>query len=257
MSREDAFAIARECASGLVAEGAQAVVLAGSHVRLEATDLSDIDLYAIGEGAAYALRVMSGHLVAVSWRSEEDERRALREPESVGAVVPAWRAARILHDPDGVAERLQREAAAFDWATISSACDEWVAEKTIGYAEEVLKLVAARRSDDRLLAAVQRSVLALRLPMVMAVHHRLLYDTENRLWHLVAQAMGDGWASAQAAALGLVPGDDADHAALQLFTLAANEVRPLLTPSQADVAALALRAATEETDAAGSGGSPA
>lgn len=81
------------------------------------------------------------------------------------------------------------EANAFKWAAISAACDEWVAEATIGYAEEVLKLVAALRRNDRLLAAVQRSVLALRLPVVMAIHHRLLYESENRLWSEVADAM--------------------------------------------------------------------
>ncbi len=235
--------VARTVAVDLVGEGATAVVLAGSHARGDATDLSDIDLYAIGEGPAYTLRVVRGRLVAVSWRSEDDERRALRQPASVGAVVPAWRAARILHDPEGVAEGLQCEAADFDWAAISAACDEWVADSTIGYAEEVLKLVAARRADDGLLAAVQRSVLVLRLPKVMAVRHRLLYDTENRLWHLVAQAMGEEWALAQTAAFGLESGEGPDHAAIQLFTLAVDSVRPLLTLSQVEVADLALGAA--------------
>jgi predicted nucleotidyltransferase len=235
--------LARTVATELVAEGARAVVLAGSHVRGDATELSDIDLYAISRGPAYALRVVRGRLIAISWRTEADERRAMRQPASVGAVVPSWRSAHILHDPDGVAEALKREAAAFDWRAISAASDEWVAEAATGYAEEVLKLVAARRADDRLLAAVQRSVLVLRLPRVMAVHRRLLYETENRLWHLGAEAMGDEWARAQAAALGLEPGEDADRAALQLFTLTVREVRPLVTPAQAEVADLALRVA--------------
>jgi hypothetical protein len=248
MTDPDIADLAGTVATDLVADGAQAVVVAGSHARGDATELSDIDLYVIGSGPAYSLRVVRGRLVAVSWRSEDDERRALRQPASVGAVVPGWRAARILHDPGGVAEGLKRQAAAFDWSAISTACDEWVAEATIGYAEEVLKLVAAGRGDDRLLVAVQRSVLALRLPRIMGVHHRLLYDTENRLWHLVSQAMGDEWAAAQAAALGLSPGGDADRAALQLFSLAVKDVRPLLTPAQAAVADLALRAATEEAD---------
>jgi predicted nucleotidyltransferase len=234
-------------AKDLLAEGAKAVVLAGSQVRGDATDLSDIDLYAIGSGPAYTLRVVRGRLIAISWRTEDDERLALRQPASVGGVVPAWRAAHVLHDPEGVAEGLKRAAEAFDWAAISAACDEWVAEATTGYAEEVLKLVAARRADDRLLAAVQRSVLALRLPRVMAVHHRLLYETENRLWDLVAQAMGDEWAAAQAEALRLSQGQGADRAALQLFTLAVDEVRPLLTSSQAEVVDLALRVASLET----------
>jgi hypothetical protein len=232
-------------ATDLVADGAKAVVLAGSQARGDAGELSDIDVYAIGSGPAYTLRIVRGRLVAISWRSQDDEESALRHPASAGAAVPAWRAAYVLHDPDGVAEGLHRQAAAFDWATISTACDEWVAEATIGYAEEVLKLLAARRSGDHLLAAVQRSVLALRLPKVMAVHRRLLYDTENRLWQLVGQSMGSEWTTSQAAALGLATGEDADRAALHLFSLAVEEVRPLLRPSESEVADLALGAAVE------------
>ncbi len=242
MTAPQILELARRVASDLAADGALAVVLAGSQVRDDAAELSDIDLYAIGIGAPYALRVVDDRLVAVTWRTEDEERSALRHPASVGAVVPAWRAAHVLHDTAGVAEGLQREAEAFEWAAIAAQCDTWVAETTTGYAEEVLKLVAARRSDDRLLAAVQRSVLALRLPRVMAVHHRLLYDTENRLWHLVAKAMGDDWTAAQAVALGLVPNEDADRGSLRLFALAVERVRPLFAASQVSVVDLALRA---------------
>ena len=240
--------LARRVASDLAADGAQAVVLAGSQIRDDANELSDIDLYAIGVGAPYELRVVDDRLVAVSWRTEDEERSALRHPATVGATVPAWRAAQVLHDPDGVAERLKREADAFDWAPIAAQCDTWVAETTTGYAEEVLKLVSARRRGDRVVAAIQRSVLALRLPLVMAVQHRLLYETENRLWAEVADAMGQRWSAAHTAALGLRPGEDADRAALTLFGLAVSEVRSLLTPSQRAVVDLALHAAREEDD---------
>lgn len=250
MTAPQILELARRVASDLAADGGQAVVLTGSQTRDDATELSDIDLYAIGIGAPYELRVVDDRLVAVSWRTEDEERSALRHPASVGATVPAWRAALVLHDSAGVAERLQREAEAFEWAAISAQCDTWVAETTTGYAEEILKLVAARLGDDRLLAAVQRSVLALRLPVVMAVHHRLLYDTENRLWHLVAKAMGQRWSAAHSAALRLRPGEDADRAALTLFGLAVDEIRSLLTPRQRAVVELALRVATE-TDGAG------
>jgi len=243
--------LARGVASDLAADGALAVVLDGSQVRDDATELSDIDLYAIGVGAPYALRVVDDRLVAVSWRTEDEERSALRHPASVGAVVPAWRAAHVLHDTAGVAERLQREAEAFEWAPIAAKCDTWVAETTTGYAEEVLKLVSARRRGDRVVAAIQRSVLALRLPLVMAVQHRLLYETENRLWSQVADAMGQRWSAAHTAALRLRPGEDADRAALTLFGLAVDEIRSLLTPRQRAVVELALRVATEETDGAG------
>jgi len=242
MTAPQILELARRVASDLAADGAQAVVLVGSQVRGDATALSDIDLFAIGVGAPYALRVVDDRLVAVSWRTEDEERSALRRPASVGATVPGWRAAQVLHDTAGVAERLKREADAFEWTAIAAQCDTWVAETTTGYAEEVLKLVAARRSDDRLLAAVQRSVLALRLPRVMAVQHRLLYETENRLWHLVAKAMGDDWTAAQAVALGLVPSEDADRGSLRLFALVVEEVRPLLGASQVAVVDLSLRA---------------
>ena len=248
MTAPQILELARRVASDLAADGAQAVVLVGSQVRGDATALSDIDLFAIGVGAPYALRVVDDRLVAVSWRTEDEERSALRRPASVGATVPGWRAAQVLHDTAGVAERLKREADAFEWTAIAAQCDTWVAETTTGYAEEVLKLVAARRSDDRLLAAVQRSVLALRLPRVMAVQHRLLYETENRLWSQVTDAMGQRWSAAHTAALRLQPGEDADRAELTLFGLAVSEVRSLLTPSQRAVVDLALHAAREEDD---------
>ena len=247
MTAPQILELARRVASELAADGAQAVVLAGSQIRDDATELSDIDLYAIGIGPSYALRVVSDRLVAVSWRTEDEERSALRHPASVGAVVPAWRTAHVLHDT-GVAERLQREAEAFEWTAIAAQCDAWVAETISGYAEEVLKLVAARRGDDRLLAAVQRLVLALRLPRIMAVHHRLLYETENRLWSQVAAAMGHQWSAAHTVALGLQPGEDADRAGLTLFELAVSEVRSLLTPRQRAVVDLALHAARERAD---------
>jgi hypothetical protein len=249
----DPIAAAAIAAQQLVAQGARAVVLAGSHVRGEATELSDLDLYAIGTGPAYTLRIVSGRLAAISWRTEHEEREALRRPATVGAVVPAWRACRTLHDPDGIAASLQREAIDFDWSTIASETDAWVAEAITGHVEEVVKLIAARRRDDRLLAAVQRGVLALRLPAVMAVHRRLLYETENRLWALVAEEMGSDWAAAQSAALGLATGMTPELAALRLFSLAATDISPLLTPGQTAVVELATSAIGEEEDVAGLG----
>jgi Nucleotidyltransferase domain len=229
-------AIVRE----LDGDGAEAVVLAGSHARDEATQFSDVDLYAIGDGPRYRLRVEQGVLLSLSWRSAAQEREALRDPASVGGTVPGWRSARILHDPTSVAAALQADARAFDWSTIATECDAWVADQITGYAEEVLKLVGARRAGDGQVAAVQRSILALRLPMIMAVHQRVLYDAENRLWRLVAEAAGDRWATAQAEALGLGDPHRADEAALRLYQLAADAVRALLSVDQLAVVDFAL-----------------
>jgi hypothetical protein len=236
-------AIAEAVAARLTAEGAQAVVLAGSHVRGEATELSDVDLYVIGDGPSYRLEVADGLLLAVSWRTPEEESAALENPARIGEVIPAWRNALILADRHAMAARLQRSAEVFDWKSVAAACDAWVAEQTVGYSEEVLKLVAARRRGDALLAAVQRAVLALRLPGVMAVQRRLLYESENELWRLVAEEMGPEWARCHAAALGLDPAGDPDRAALRLFELAHDEVAPLMDARQRSVADFAARAA--------------
>lgn len=243
LGRRDLGAVLDSIVRDLVRDGAKAVALAGSHARGEATQLSDVDLYAIGDGPRYTLRVVNDVLVSLSWRTASEEREALRHPASVGGAVPGWRGARILHDSVGIAAALQADARAFDWSSIATACDAWVAEQVTGYVEEVLKLVAARRSGDGNCAAVQRSILALRLPMVMAVHHRLLYDSENRLWRLVAEVAGEPWATAQAEALRGGEPHVADEAALRLYALAAEAVRDLLSGDQRAVVELALRAA--------------
>ena len=233
----------------LVESGAQAVVLAGSYARDEATDLSDVDLYAMGDGPDYRLRAVNELLVSVSWRTHAEERAALRRPDSVGGAVPGWRRARILHDPAGVAATLQAAAHAFDWSTITTECDGWVADQITGYAEDVLKLVAARRIGDLHLGSIQRSILALRLPMVMAVHHRVLYDSENHLWRMVSEASGEQWAAAHAGALRLGDGgtaEDADRSALALYALAVESIGHLLSDDQRAVVDVALRACGED-----------
>ena len=235
----------------LAADGATAVVLAGSHARGDATELSDVDLYVIGNGPRYTLRAVDDLLVSLSWRTEAEERGALRRPASVGAAVPGWRLARIVHDPAGVAAALQAEAQAFEWSTIGAECDAWVADQVTGYAEEVLKLVAARRAGDRELAAVQRSILALRLPIVMAVHHRLLYGSENRLWRMVSNVAGERWAAARAVALGVDAGTaagDADWGALTLYVLAVEATARLLSDDQRAVVDVVVRATASDAD---------
>lgn len=112
-----------------------------------------------------------------------------------------------------------------------------MAEQITGYAEEVHKLVAALRGGNASTAGAQRSLLAVRLGPVLAVHRRILYGSENRLWDLVSDAMGEKWRREQAAALGLGDEtfDETCKAALRLYELAAGEVVSLLNESQRDV----------------------
>jgi hypothetical protein len=235
MDQAGTLSLAEEMGRRLMDEGAQAVVLAGSVVRGEAGAESDIDLYAFGPRSSYSLERHGDRLISVTWREPEAERAAFRSPGKAGAAIPAWRSARIVLDPHGVAAELQREAREWTWDAIGpERLDAYVAEEITGLAEEVHKLVASLRSGRRWTAAVQRSVLALHLAPILAVHLRLLYETENRLWDLVADAMGDVWRAAQEAAFAETL-EPSCLAALRLYRLAVEAVEGVLDPGQHEV----------------------
>ena len=95
-----------------------AVWLAGSHARADAVSHSDIDIGVIaepGDGPAYRLDRRDGHLLSVAWTTAEATRASFDDPAVLGAAVPGWRGAVLLHDPEGIAAALQREAQAWDW----------------------------------------------------------------------------------------------------------------------------------------------
>lgn len=226
----------------LVESGARALVLVGSHAVGDAGPESDLDLLAIGAASyAWSLR-RRGLLVSVSSRPLDDYRESFTRPRDVCTVVPGWRGAVILHDPEGLAAALVREASDWSWGPLQRRCDAWVAEQVTGYAEEVHKLVAAFRDGNTSTTAVQRSLLAVHLAPVLAVRHRILYGSENRLWDLVSDAMGEEWRREQACALG--QGDESFEetctAALRLYVLAADDIWPLLDRLQREVVDYAL-----------------
>lgn len=226
---------ARLAAERLMAEGARAVVLAGSVVRGEASAESDIDLYAFGSRSGYFLERLQGRLLSITWRQPEAERAAFLDPSKAGAVIPAWREAVILEDPEGLAANMQREAREWTWEAIGDeALDRYVAREVTELAEEVHKLVAALRAGRSWTAAVQRNILALHLGPVMSVHLRLLYETENQLWDLVAEGMGSEWRDAQDGAF-RGPFHESCLAALRLYRLAGTAARAYLQPGQLDV----------------------
>lgn len=240
--REAAVDIAARC----MADDASAVVLTGSHAGANPQPESDIDLYALGQGPHYRLEMIRGQMASVSWREIDEVRGAFDDPGAVGALVPGWRRAIIVADTAGHAAELQRTAREWDWSIIGDLrLNAWVAEEVIGYAEEILKLVSARRRGDVATAAVQGAIVAIALAPRLAVHLRLLYETENGLWGRVAERMPSAWAMAQRAALGL--GDESlDRrldAAIRLFALTVTAVRPLMDERQTAVCDNALKLA--------------
>jgi predicted nucleotidyltransferase len=161
--------IALQITEELVEDGAQAVALVGSHASGDAGPESDLDLLAVGpESCSWNLQRRGGLLVSMSSQTFEEYREVFALPEAVCTVIPGWRGAVILHDPEGVAAALVREAREWSWAPLERCCDAWVAAQITGYAEEVHKLVAALRSGNTSTAGVQRSLLAVRLAPVLA-----------------------------------------------------------------------------------------
>jgi len=220
---------AREVADRLANERAEAVALVGSQARGDAREHSDIDLITLGRGPVRRLEVHDPFVVAVQWRTPAQVRDGFADLRDL-STVPGWRRAVILYDPKRQAAALKREALAWTWDALGPRADAWVAEQITDYAEEVLKLVGGLRAARYSAAAAQRSVLALRLPRVMAVHRRTLYDGDSQLYEAICAGMGEPWRRAHRGALGVQAEtlEQTCGAALELYALAAEETKQLL-----------------------------
>ena len=108
---DPALPVARDAARDLAREGAEAVVLVGSHARGDAGPGSDLDLLAVGqESYLPRLDLRGGLLVSVSMQPPAAHRESFESPELVCEAVPGWRDALVLHDPEGLAASLVAEA---------------------------------------------------------------------------------------------------------------------------------------------------
>jgi hypothetical protein len=234
-----ALKVGKAVADRLVGQGAKAVVLFGSWVRGDAYEESDLDVHALGRGPHYRLERYQGFLISISWTTARQSHQAFRDPAEVGGAIPAWRTAKIIYDPHGIAKALKQEAQRWHWGSLGKRADRWVAEDLTGYAEEVHRLIGNLQLGRTSAASVVRSVLAIHMAPILAVHHRILYDTENQLWDLVSTKMGRKWTKLQSVALGECGNsfEDGCKASLQLFALVAQEVKHLLNERQYQVVA--------------------
>lgn len=230
--------VSRAVSRRLAKLGAEAVVVFGSRVRGDAYEESDIDIHAIGKGHS-GLERHREFLVSICWMTSTQHRQAFENPSEAGGIVPAWRNAEIIYDPQRIADSLKQKAKSWKWQHISKKADKWVAEQVTGYAEEVHRLIGNIRLGRRSAAAVMRSILAIRMAPILAVHCRILYDTENLLWNLVSARMGKGWEQLQSVALGEgnQAFEDTYKAAFELYASVARETRHLLSRQQYQVVA--------------------
>jgi predicted nucleotidyltransferase len=218
----------------LAARGAIAVVLAGSWARGEAHRSSDLDMWVLGRRAGQQTLFRDGFHVHVTRTTVEAERRRFSDPRRVGPTVAGWRSAFLVYDPRRVAAKLQGEARRFRWTGIAARCDRWVAHEVTELGEEAIKLIRTVGEGSFATAAVQRNLLAHQLTILMAVHRRILWSTDEDLWERVGSRVGGAWQTAQRAALGVPRGGvvESGRAALELYRCTATAVRRTLNPGQ-------------------------
>jgi predicted nucleotidyltransferase len=227
----DVSRIVERVTATLLEQGAKATLLTGSHARGRARPDSDIDLFAVGDGPRERFEMIDGRLVSVHWWTPEDARQRMHTPATAFVSVSGWRDAVVVADPFGVAEELRREAREWNWDKIAGEADAWVCDQLVGWAEYVVKLVAAREAGRDLDAAALRAESAVKLAQLLAVRLRIETQSENGLWETIAEAGGDDYRAALAGSL--VGDNDAGlEAAVRLFELLVDDVRPLLDDAQ-------------------------
>src|SRR5438552_9991799 len=160
------------------------LALAGSFIRGDVTQWSDIDVfrYVTGTGVAPSVppRWIHGRLVRVSSLTMEYAWTELERPEvAIWAIIPL-RSMRILVDRDGDVARLWERARDFRWVNIAERAQAWASRRLAKDAENVLKLRAAIETNDESSILNAHLNLAAHCADAVAVARGVLIPTENR-----------------------------------------------------------------------------
>ncbi|MBI5812855.1 MAG: nucleotidyltransferase domain-containing protein [Meiothermus silvanus] len=221
------------------------VGLVGSFARGQGKPFSDIDLdFFVPEPPptrpqSYTLRHRSGHLVSLKTLTLETQRSELHEPQHAIWAVPGMRQMRILHDPQGHLQQLKAEAQAFRWEPLQAAADAFVSYEVMTSAEEVHKILGGLEAGTPSQVIYATLGLGLGTATLMAVHRRLLVESENRYFEQLYQALGSEspWARAHRLAVGWKAGAFKRRgiAALRLYWETFKEVQEVIEDDHLEV----------------------
>jgi hypothetical protein len=225
-----------------------AIVLTGSHVRVDAGPHSDIDVprlldSSVAETPAAGSYLLEGHLVVVSDVTPAEVEGWFALPETAVRVISGLRLAYPLIDREERFAGIQRRARAFTWdAALQERADRWASQQMAGWAEEAHKgLEGLRRGDaGRLLNA--RHGLSFGLCRVMQVQRGILETGDNAFYEEVAEAIGPSsrWVQLLKLAFGIgsaVAGPapslvEQVHAGLQLYVATSQLLDSILHPQE-------------------------
>lgn len=173
-----------------------AVGLVGSYARGQEGKYSDVDcdIYVsqLPENPydRYTLRYWDNKLISLKYALLEEERAALNDPRRAIWVVPGLRGMKILLDKDGSLAELQKVAEHFDFSLLQSEADEFAADKIMGNAEEVHKILngLARGHESTVLNATWG--LVKNMLEAVAVQRGIIMVSENRYFDLIQESVG-------------------------------------------------------------------
>lgn len=243
--------IPREALDVLVTEFAPEAIglaLLGSHARGTAGMVSDVDLVRFVDTlparpeARYTLFIRDERLVSLSNTTLAEKQDEMRDPWIAILAVPGLRQMKILSDPTGEVTGLQQAALDFRWEDLGDAPLETASYQTMGYAEEVHKILTGLQRKDDSAALYGAYGLVLGLSRIVLVAKGVLVESENRIFEAAQEAGGSGWARSFRMAAGFErwPGGRPEVptraiAATDLYVQTVRMLMPVLRPEHRTV----------------------
>jgi predicted nucleotidyltransferase/phosphoglycolate phosphatase-like HAD superfamily hydrolase len=229
------------------------VGIVGSYARGQESKYSDVDVDIFvnkmpeNEYDKYTLRYWDGKLVSLKYALLDDELLGLTIPQRAIWVVPGLSSMQIVLDKDGTLTDLQKMAKKFNWSLLQPLADEFAAEKIMGNAEEVHKILngLARGHESTVLYATWG--LVENILEAVAVQRGVMIVSENRYFDLIQESVGRDtkWVSAFRTAWGLDSTSSQYQsrgaAALTLYRLTAAMFEGLIPAKHLDVVKNTLR----------------